>query len=65
MASEKTKTRIVETARELFNKEGFKGVTMDDIANSLHISSNMISGSSDSTTCTATPASAAVCMHSV
>lgn len=38
MASEKTKTRIVETAIELFNKEGFKGVTMDDIANSLHIS---------------------------
>lgn len=38
MASEKTKTKIVETAIELFNENGFKGVTMDDIATNLHIS---------------------------
>ena len=38
MASEDNKRRIVETASQLFNSRGLRGVTMDDIANTLHIS---------------------------
>jgi len=38
MAANQTKERIVETAIKLFNKYGYKKVTMDDIAQSIHIS---------------------------
>ena len=38
MASEDNRKRIVETALQLFNSRGLRGVTMDDIANTLHIS---------------------------
>lgn len=38
MASEDNRKRIVETAMQLFNSRGLRGVTMDDIANTLHIS---------------------------
>ena len=38
MANNETRDRIVESAIELFNRNGCKGVTMDDIAGSIHIS---------------------------
>ncbi len=38
MATEDNRKRIVETALQLFNSRGLRGVTMDDIANTLHIS---------------------------
>ncbi len=38
MANIGTRDRIIETAIELFNRNGCKGVTMDDIAGSIHIS---------------------------
>ena len=38
MATEETKKKIVESAIDLFNKRGFKGITMDDVASSIHIS---------------------------
>lgn len=38
MASEETKERIIETAIELYNSRGCRSVTVDDIANSIHIS---------------------------
>ncbi len=42
MATEKTKTRIGETAIEMFNTHGFKGVTMDSISSELHISKRTV-----------------------
>lgn len=38
MANEDYKKKIVETALQMFNSRGCKGVTMDDIAQELHIS---------------------------
>ena len=38
MGTEDNKEKIVETALQLFNTRGCKGVTMDDIATSMHIS---------------------------
>lgn len=38
MATEDIKEKIVETALQMFSSRGCRGVTMDDIAQSLHIS---------------------------
>ena len=38
MATEETKEKIVETALQMFNSRGCRGVTMDDIAQALHMS---------------------------
>ena len=38
MATDESRKRIVETAAQLFNSRGIRGVTMDDIAASLRIS---------------------------
>ena len=38
MATEEIKEKIVETALQMFNSRGCRGVTMDDIAQALHIS---------------------------
>ncbi len=38
MATEENKKKIVDTALQMFNNRGCKGVTMDDIAQELHIS---------------------------
>lgn len=38
MANEENKKKIVDTALQMFNNRGCKGVTMDDIAQELHIS---------------------------
>ena len=38
MSTEEQKEKIVETAVQMFNTRGCKGVTMDDIATSMHIS---------------------------
>lgn len=38
MANEDHKKKIVDTALQMFNSRGCKGVTMDDIAQELHIS---------------------------
>lgn len=38
MATEEIKEKIVESALQLFSSRGCKGVTMDDIAQSLHMS---------------------------
>lgn len=38
MATEENKEKIVETALQMFNTRGCKGVTMDDIAQALHMS---------------------------
>lgn len=38
MATEEAKEKIVETALQMFNSRGCRGVTMDDIAQTLHIS---------------------------
>ena len=38
MANEENRKKIVDTALQMFNSRGCKGVTMDDIAQELHIS---------------------------
>lgn len=38
MANEENKVKIVETALQMFNERGCRGVTMDDIAQALHMS---------------------------
>ncbi len=38
MATEETREKIVETALQMFSSRGCRGVTMDDIAQALHIS---------------------------
>lgn len=38
MATEENKKKIVETALQMFNSRGVRGVTMDDIASAMHIS---------------------------
>lgn len=38
MANEENKEKILETALEMFNSRGCRGVTMDDIAGALHMS---------------------------
>ena len=38
MATEDNKDKIIETALQMFNTRGCKGVTMDDIAQALHMS---------------------------
>lgn len=38
MATEETREKIVETALQMFNSRGCRGVTMDDIAQALHMS---------------------------
>lgn len=38
MSAEETKEKVVETALEMFSSRGCRGVTMDDIAQTLHIS---------------------------
>lgn len=38
MANGETKEKIVETALQMFNSRGLRGVTMDDIAQALHMS---------------------------
>lgn len=38
MSTEEQKEKVVETAVQMFNTRGCKGVTMDDIATSMHIS---------------------------
>lgn len=38
MTNEENRKKIVDTALEMFNRRGCKGVTMDDIAQELHIS---------------------------
>jgi AcrR family transcriptional regulator len=38
MANEENKEKIVETALQMFNERGCRGVTMDDIAQTLHMS---------------------------
>lgn len=42
MATKETKDRIIEGAIELYNSRGFRDVTMDDIATTLHISKRTI-----------------------
>ena len=38
MATEESKRKIVETSLQMFNRRGVRGVTMDDIASTMHIS---------------------------
>lgn len=38
MSSEENRTKIVETALQMFSSRGCKGVTMDDIATAMHMS---------------------------
>ncbi len=38
MTNEENKKKIIETALQMFNNRGCKGVTMDDIAQGMHIS---------------------------
>jgi len=38
MASEETREKVVTTALQMFNSRGCRGVTMDDIAQAVHIS---------------------------
>lgn len=39
---DKNRTRIIQSARELFNQRGYRSVTLDDIANSLGMSKKTI-----------------------
>lgn len=38
MTNEENRDKIVETALQMFNTRGCRGVTMDDIAQALHMS---------------------------